>query len=369
MFEDDRRRIRIALATGNLASAWSSPAAAYDDHAASRSINGVRFLLPALSDSAFVMTEFGLRQGVAYESVGNFPLSSAYTTHLHWVALNEQATLSLRIAPWLAVFTEVNGSASFGLDVPSLAFSTKDGFSYGGRAGLAVRVVKIDHTRTQVTLRGYGSKSWGRTLDLMNLFGAVSVRAANDLVQKVAQTRDLAQLPLLVRNELYALASSNYTNVVLERDSSWSLGYGVYLAQGIVGPLTLQGSFGFEHTRANEVPFDSELARFVRLGSHDLSLIGDAVLSADFSSWGLPVGISAEYAANKTFRTVAGAHVYVPSTQNIGGGLFYTGRRGLELGALLFTARNLKPLPGFETAQMSEKPIGYSGYFVLRALW
>jgi hypothetical protein len=76
-----------------------------------------------------------------------------------------------------------------------------------------------------------------------------------------------------------------------------------------------------------------------------------------------------EYAAEKTFRTVAGVAAYVPSSQDLGGGLFYTGRRGLEVGALLFTIRNLKPLPGYDTSAMSTKPIAYFGALVLRALW
>ncbi len=61
--------------------------------------------------------------------------------------------------------------------------------------------------------------------------------------------------------------------------------------------------------------------------------------------------------------------VYVPSSQNIGGGLFYTGRRGLEVGVTGFTTRNLKALPGFETTATSDRPVGYAGYLVLRVLW
>jgi hypothetical protein len=60
--------------------------------------------------------------------------------------------------------------------------------------------------------------------------------------------------------------------------------------------------------------------------------------SADFNRW----NVSAEYAAEKTYRTI---------------------------GVLGFTRRNLKPLPGYETTQTSDKPIGYMGAFVLRSLW
>jgi hypothetical protein len=220
-----------------------------------------------------------------------------------------------------------------------------------------------------VAFRSYAAAASGRTLDLLGLFGALSVREAHDLVQIVSQTHDIASLPGAVQSELYSLASSNYTDVALERTGSWTVGSSISVAQAIVGPLTLQESFALEQTRGKEVPFDPALQDYVTLDSHDVSLLLDGVLSADFVSLGIPVGISAEYAMTKTYRTIEGASVYVPSAQNVGGGLFYTGRRGLEVGVMSFTTRNLKALPGFDTTALSHKPEGSAGYLVLRALW
>jgi hypothetical protein len=366
------RLLAFALAAGVLLGALSvssRAAAQEEDHAASRRIGGVTFLLPALGDSAFLLTELGLRQGVTYEQVGSFPVSSFSRYTLRWAALNEQINFSLRLTEWLGVFVEGDGSATIGLDMPSLAFSPNGGYAYGGRGGVAIRVFREERSRTQIVLRSYGAATSGRTLDLLGLFGAVSVREANDLLQIVSQTHDVAQLPGAVQNELYGLASTNYTNVVLQRTASWTLGSSLSLAQAVVGPLTFQESFAIEQTLGNEVPFDPTLQDYVTLRSHDVSLLFDAVLSADFISWGVPLGVSAEYAATKTYRNIQGVNVYVPSSQNVGGGLFYTGRRGLEVGAMAFTTRNLKPLPGFDTTETSDKPVGYAGYLVLRALW
>jgi hypothetical protein len=344
-------------------------AAAQEDHAASRRIGDVTFLLPTLGDSAFVFTELGLRQGVTYEQVPNFPIGAFSRYLLQWAALDEQIDLSLRLTKWLGLFVEGDGSAAIGFDMPSLVFSPNDGYAYGGRAGVAIRVFRNERSRTQVVFRSYGAATSGRTLDLLGLFGAISVRTAHDILQIVSRTHDIAQLPGEVQNELYSVANSNYTNIALERTSSWTLGSSISVAQAIVGPLTLQESFAVQTTQGREVPFDPVLQDYVTLSSHDVSLLFDGVLSADFGFWGVPVGVSAEYAMTKTYRTIEGSSVYVPSSQNIGAGLFYTGRRGLEVGATAFTTRNLKALPGFETTEMSEKPVGYAGYLVIRALW
>jgi hypothetical protein len=341
---------------------------AQEDHAASRRIGDVTFLLPALTDSAFILTEVGLRQGVAYETVGHFPVGASTHYQLAWASLDEQIVLAFRITDWLGVFTEADLDGTVGLDMPSLLFSN-GGYSYGGRAGVAARIFRNERTKSQLTMRAYGGASLGRTLDLLGLFGAISVREGRDLEQIVSQTQDVNQLPAAVKNELYSLASSNYTNVVLQRKSDWLMGYGLQYAQAIVGPLTFQSSIAVEYGRGTEVPFDANLQDYVNLSSRDISLALDGVLSADLIRWKIPIGVSAEYAAKKTYRTIAGANVYLPSTQDIGGGLFYTGRRGGEIGTMLFTSRNLKPLSGFETNQMSDKPSGVVGYFVMRALW
>ena len=119
------RFLALALAAGVLIGALSisSRAAAQEDHAASRRIGNVTFLLPAMGDSAFIMTELGLRQGVTYEQVGSFPVGSFSRYMLRWAGLNEQIDFSLRLAKWLGVFVEGNGSATIGLDMPSLVFS------------------------------------------------------------------------------------------------------------------------------------------------------------------------------------------------------------------------------------------------------
>ena len=146
-------------------------------------------------------------------------------------------------------------------------------------------------------------------------------------------------------------------------------GASLHYAQALVGPLTAQLSGALERTWGQQRPYDLSLQDFAKLSTTDTSIAFDGVLSCDFNRWSVPFGASAEYSGSKTYRALNGSSVYIPSTHYIGGGLYFTGRRGVEIGALLFTRRNLKPASGFETPESSEKPVGYIGSLVFRALW
>jgi hypothetical protein len=339
-----------------------------DDHAASRRIGDTTFMLPALADSAFILTEIGLRQDVSYELIPKFPVGSSVRYDLSWASLDERLDVAVRLRDWLGLYIEGIAAGTVGVDLPSLIFSG-GGYAFSGKGGAIVRLFRSESTRTQLSVRGYGGAGTDRSLDLLGLFGAVSVRTGHDLQSIVAQNPALNQLPAIVQNELLSLAGQNYTNVALTRGSWWAVGGSVHLAQGIVGPLTLQVSAGLEETLARSIPYDSTLQDYVTLSSSETSFLFDGVVSLDLSRWAVPLGLSAEYAGQANYGTVAGQAAVIPGSQQVGGGVFYTGRRGLEVGLLGFTSRDLKPLAGFQTTAKSETPTGYVGSFVLRALW
>jgi hypothetical protein len=324
--------------------------------------------LPALEDSAFVLTEFGIRQGITYQQITKFRLGSFVQYRLAWVSFDERIDLGLRIFDWLGLFAEGLGAAAIGIDAPSVLFQG-GGFTYGGKGGAVFRLFRSDESRIQVAVRVYGGGVGARSLDLLGFGEAFAVRTGRDLERIVTQTRTVSDLPREARDELSRLASTDYSNVVLVRSSSWTMGASVHLAQVIVAPLALQTTFGIEQAWGQQIPFDSVLQHFVTLTSNDTSLRFGATASFDFNQWGVPIGVSAEYDGEKTYRTIEAASAYVPSSHYFGGGLFFTGRRGLEIGALFFTRRNLHPLPGFGTSAHSDKPVAYQGTLVFRALW
>jgi len=361
---------RIGAAAGGLAAtvAVAMPCTAQVDHAASRSIGDTTFLLPALADSAFILTEFGLRQDVTVQSIPGFPVASFTRADLSWVQVQERIDTAVRITDWLGVYGQASGSAAVGLDLPSLLFQG-GGLAFAARGGLALRVLRSEESRTQVTLRGYGGGGAGRTLDLLDFFGAVSVQAVEQVQQIAAQARDPAQVAPGARAALGNWAGTNYADIIMVPVSTQALGTSLHLAQGIVGPLTLQLAGAVEWDWESRRPFDPTQQVFAAQASTDTTINLDAAVSCDFNRWKVPLGVSFEADGIKTYRTLNGVSSYVPSTYYVGGGLFFTGRRGLELGALLFSEQNLKPTSGFDTATASGEPHGYIGTLVFRALW
>jgi hypothetical protein len=65
-----------SLALAGAIESVPAPCRAQADHAASRTIGDTTFILPAWAESAFVLTEFGLREDIEYESIPNFPVAS-----------------------------------------------------------------------------------------------------------------------------------------------------------------------------------------------------------------------------------------------------------------------------------------------------
>jgi hypothetical protein len=73
-----RASIRLAcLVVAALLAAFTARRShAKADHAAACRLGDTTFLLPALLDSAFVLTEFGIRQGIIYQSIPRFALGN-----------------------------------------------------------------------------------------------------------------------------------------------------------------------------------------------------------------------------------------------------------------------------------------------------
>jgi hypothetical protein len=325
-------------------------------------------VLPALADSAFVLTEFGFRQGINYQLIPDFPVSSFVRLNLSWVQFEERVDLGLRITPWLGLYAQGVASAALGPDTGSLLFEG-GGLDFGGKGGVVVRLYRNEHTRSQVAVRTYAGGDEGRTLDLPDFFEAFGVRGANDLVGPVQSATTTQQLAAELENEVFSLAETNYSNIVFYRTSTVRTGGSVHYAQGLAGPLTVQLAANLERSWNHQTPYRPVLQHFETLSTTSTTATFDAVLSASFNRWLIPVGLSAEYASVTTAISVQGAGARETTTQFAGGGLWYTGRRGVEIGALAFTQRDLQPIAGFETASVSGKPTGYSGSLVFRALW
>jgi len=363
-----RRRTVCALAPAGATLSAPGRARAQEDHAASRTLRETTFMLPAMSDSAFVLTEFGFRQAINYESIGNFPVASFARYNLSWIQFEERADLAFRITPWLGLYAQGTAAGALGPDTASLLFEG-GGLTFGGKGGAVIRLVRSEHTGSQIALRVYAGGDAGRTLDLPDFVYAFAVRTARDVVGIVQNTSSLSQIPGSLQNEALSLSNADYSAVIFYRSSTWKVGASLHYAQALVGPLTLQLSANVEQTWSKQKPFNPAIQDFVTLTTKDTTVTFDGTLSAAFNRWSVPIGLSAEYAGVTTARSLNGVKAYGLTTQYVGGGLWFTGRRGVEIGVLLFTQRSLKPVVGFGTSQTSDKPVGYLGSLVFRALW
>jgi hypothetical protein len=358
----------VAVALAARVAGVPGRAEAQEDHAASRTLGGTTFMLPALADSAFVLTEFGFRQGINYQQIPNFPVSSLIRFDLAWVEFEERIDLAVRITPWLGVYAQGVASAALGPDTPSLLFEG-GGLDFGGKGGVVLRLYRNERTRSQVAVRAYGGGDAGRKLDLPDFFEAFGVRAANDVVGPLQHASTTKQVASQLESEAFNLAETNYSNIVLYRTSTVRTGGSVHYAQGLVAPLTVQLAANVEWSWNQQTPYNATSQAFETVSTSDTSVTVDAVLSMALNRWSVPLGISAEYGGVTTALSVGGAASGSATTQYAGGGLWFTGRRGVEIGALALTERSLQPLNGFATASTSSKPTGYSVALIFRALW
>src|SRR5580700_3908691 len=210
---NERRFPRVAmLALAGVIECVAAPCRAQADHAASRTIGDTTFMLPAWAESAFVLTEFGLREDIEYEAIPHFPVASFGQYNLSWVQLQETVDVAVRVTSFLGVYAEGTGSGALGPDTASLLFQG-GGLDFGGKGGAVVRLYRNEATRSQVALRVYGGGDSGRTLDLIDFFGAFGIRAARGLQSAVSQTSSANQLPATITNEAIALANTDYTTI------------------------------------------------------------------------------------------------------------------------------------------------------------
>jgi hypothetical protein len=114
--------LRLLCAVAGPIGSVPRSAEAQDDHSASRTIGDTTFMLPALADSAFVLSEFGFRQGLDYERIPDYPVASFGRYTPQWVQFLEQADLAVRITPWLGFYVQALASGALGPDTPSILF-------------------------------------------------------------------------------------------------------------------------------------------------------------------------------------------------------------------------------------------------------
>ncbi|HWA72278.1 MAG TPA: hypothetical protein VG937_08095, partial [Polyangiaceae bacterium] len=227
----------------------------------------------------------GLRQGLSYLSVKNFPIYANERATVRMLGINDQLDVSIRVLPWLALNVAGDAFAASGLDGTSFFYGQAI-YLINARAGALVRVYRSRATGTQLGVRGYAGFGTGQQLALPGFVQGVAARAAREVPDLLAvpadQLEDAAYTA--VSNAADDLRNSAITTRNLAR-----YGGALHLAQVIVPLLGFQSTFGLEGASARDRHFDPRLQYYVNTDSADTTLRFAAALSFDAYHLGVPL--------------------------------------------------------------------------------
>lgn len=351
--------------------ALASPSARADDDAipnvlpptdhGARTLRGHTYVEPATQDTPFITSHVGVRQGLGYFFLPDYPVSADRKTNLVLFALTERVDLQVRLLPWLAIWGAGEASLATGLDQDSL-FYGNSAFLGGGRGGGAIRLYRSRERGTQVTVRGYFGGAAGNELALPGFVQAIGVRA----------TREVATGTVDDAEKRVVSAVNDLSNAAVADTSQVQFGGSAHFAQTLVRMVGLQTSFALARRNAKDERFEPSAQERLVTHTGDTSMRFAVAVSVDGYHLRVPVALLFEYAVEKTFRVVADEHVYVPSAHLAGFGVFYSGRTDLQLGVSLFGRRNLKALEATAldgTKAVTGVPTEAFAQFVLRYVW
>lgn len=328
--------------SGAAAPVTSSPAPSAD-----RTLAGHTYLFPALQNSAFVTTHFGIRQGFVIVNVPRVPLG-AEKLDLNASGLSENADLGVKIVPWLGLFGTLSGQITTGTDVPSIIL-TGGAFAVGGDLGLAIRTFRNESTGTQGTLRLSGGLGTGRDVSILGLVGAM-------IATPEGTTRDV-------------VTGSAGKYVLVPKGSRRGIA-SFHLAQTLTRHLGVQASLGGTYRHDTAEPFDPRENETVAI--HATSVAGNAAiaLSVDGAPSHFPIAAMLEYSAVLELHRDRGEEQ--PLGHLAGAGLYYSGTPDLQLGVAAVTQLGAPPVDGIDeagNAAPSGAPRTYAGQFILRHVW
>ena len=334
--------VAAALASSHpfgVASAESDRPTYLGDH----TLNGHTFVSPILLPSAFVTTHFGIRQGVQIVRVPRVIAGDGVTVS----GLQQVFDFGGHLGDAIGFYATGGGDVTIGTDAPSLIF-IESSFSVNAEAGLVLRLARLD-SGTQISLRAGAGAGTGRGVDVQGLLGAVF----SDNERSVNQ-----------------VLNGKGAAYVFKPQSSTTFAASLLAAQSLSSNFGLQASVEGRRNSATESPLDPATGTRVDNTSKETELSAGVAFSADGAPSGVPVGVVLEYKLDAS-RTDGGDGWDDPK-HVVALGLYYTGRRSLQLGVGGITLLGLKPLPAVDenfNPTKSGKPSAYAGQFIIRYVW
>jgi hypothetical protein len=317
----------------------------------SNQLGGHTFLFPSLQQNAFISTTVGLVGSVTVFDVPDMPIGILGTQDVSLKGYQQTLDLGLRFTPWLGLWGQARGTLYTGLTVGSFV---SDGatFQAKGDGGAVVRLLHLDASGTQLSLRAGGGYAEGRELTLLPLLTSIVDSPG-------------ATLESILRGELGEL--------LIVPTSEYSVNGGLYFAQALGGPVMgLQASASVTRIWRSREPFEADVGERVDQNTTASRINLAGALSADFKSLGVPLGLLGEYLFTAGQQSEVELTRTNLNTSSVSLGLYYTGRPNLQFGLGAAAILHAEPRIGRNVAGdpgKSGRPSLKYGQLVLRYLW
>ena len=322
-----------------------------------RTLAGHTFIDPQIAPSGLVTTHVGIRQGVLFRRVPDYPLGPFGSLTLMQVGADEFLDFGLKLSDHVGLYGNLHLTIHAGMNAESIlllpTYST-----FAGESGAVIRLARFEETGTQLSLRLGGELSRGYVLQLSALLSEVITSVEQGNVQTFLDVAngDIAKYVLWPTEG----ASGN----------AWLCG-----AQALGPYISLQLGLGARYGRFHEHPYKSEQGARVDAEATQHAYVGSLAIAVDGSPGDVPIGAVAEWRTTRqsTRRSLLGSEETEGETEHVAaGGLYYTGRRNLQVGVGLTAQLNQRPEQGFDPAGQpadSGTPTSVTGSFVLRYIW
>lgn len=347
-------RWRISAATAVLALAASCPCtAAADDDA--RALNGHTFPRPVSDESAFLPTTVGFRQGMLFVDAGSVTAQGARKP-VNQAAAIESLDATVRVVDWLAVSATADLQALVGASEVAV-YGTPSQVAGGLRFGPAFRIARLRSIGTQIALRPYYQATFGALLDVSGVIPALRDRIANE-VSSIGSVDEADKRATALENDLVR------ASVTPIRKRAW--GGSLHVASAISPQLGVQLAYALRLERFAATSFDLNRGGLPERSLTSVTHAVSGAMSFDASGWGVPLAVLFEVVVAAVSLRAEGDErpSNLRGTLLLGPGLYYTGRRALQLG--VHTALE-KGLTAYLTPYgRSDTPTAYYGQFTIR---
>jgi hypothetical protein len=185
-------------------------------------------------------------------------------------------------------------------------------------------------------------------------------------------------LTTMTGQTLDTILNGNIGKLILVPTAESSVAGSLILAQALTRHVGLLATAQVGNTRKTKSPFDPGTGMAVDTTTSELQVVGALALTIDGSPAGFPLAIMGEYKVQHANEkspssTEPGAEVSESQVSHFaGGGLYYSGRRDLQLGVGMVLQAAMKQLEGVDAAgqpALSGSPSLFMGQFILRYVW